>query len=267
MFVRRGCAILRDKQPDDQQPGGGGNEPTKPGLSDEQKTEIGQIVNAAVTSQLGRAIPKALEGLKLNELIGKAIKEAMPAQPPPSGDPPKNEPPKQDPKVALLEENLKALTKKLEEADEARKAAEKKSRDDGARLALRGALEKTVRPEALEMATRLLFDADKRITFDDSGNPLFTIRRAPYAGAAEEDVAVPLADGAQHWLKSDEAKLFLPPPSASAPGSRGPSKQAPANRQTGDLPRYDSPAATEAERLRRAQEAEAAFRARFNITD
>jgi hypothetical protein len=264
MFVLRGCAILRDKQQDDQQPGGG--DTPKPGLSDEQKTEIGQIVNAAVTSQLGRALPKALEGLKLGETIAELVKKAMP-EPAPPPDPNKTPDNKPDPKVVALEENLKSISEKLKAADERAAAAERKSKEDGARLSLRGALEKHVRPEALDMVSKLLFDAEKRVTFDENGNPLFGIRRAPYAGAAEEDAVVPLADGVAHWLKSDDAKIFVPPPQPGNQGSRGPSQSRGQQRGTGGLPQYDGPATTDEEKLRRASEREAAFRAKYNIND
>jgi hypothetical protein len=264
MFVLRGCAILRDKQQDDQQPGGG--DTPKPGLSDEQKTEIGQIVNAAVTSQLGRALPKALEGLKLGETIAELVKKAMP-EPAPPPDPNKTPDNKPDPKVVALEENLKSISEKLKAADERAAAAERKSKEDGARLSLRGALEKHVRPEALDMVSKLLFDAEKRVTFDENGNPLFGIRRAPYAGAAEEDAVVPLADGVAHWLKSDDAKIFVPPPQPGNQGSRGPSQSRGQQRGNGGLPQYDGPATTDEEKLRRASEREAAFRAKYNIND
>jgi hypothetical protein len=246
--------------------------PADPAFSEAQVaalTElIGKTVNSAVTSHLKRQpqinvaeeLKKALTKDAIAPIFSQLLEET-PKDPALGQTPP---PAKQDPKMAALEAQVSdmkaALQKQVEEANAARESA----KAEKARSALMAALSPHVREGAAEMATQLLFDAQKRVTLDEQGNPLLTIRRAPYSGAQEEDVQMPLGDGLQHWLKTDQGKFFVPAPSAQ-PGRGGPPAPRPgsAARGVNGTPTYDKPATTDAEKIRRAQEQAQAFAEKF----
>lgn len=227
------------------------------------------IINAAVTSHMKRQPNPADEFKKLltKESLSPLLTELMEA----SGVKPAgtetgggSQPAKPDPKIAALEAQLSDMKTAMARAAEETKAAQESARNEKALAALKSELAPHVRPEGLDMAADLLFKARKRVTFDEQGTPLMSVKRAPYAGAAEEDVPMPLADGVQHWLKSEEAKIFIPAPAANqqqrqgAPGPR-PQMQRTAN----GVPKYDQPATTDAEKIRRAQEQAQAYAAQF----
>ena len=252
---------LFDKASDDGKGSGGGDDQSK-GLTDDLKKEIGGMISAALKGEGTRLVAKAVEGalkdLKIGETIAAEVAKLKPAEPEhkhEKGDKP-------DPKIAALETKLAEVTEKLKaEATERQKAVEE-GRSKDAQAALRSALTGHVRPEALDLAVRDLYVAQKRVTLDEQGNPLIKVRRKDYAGA-DEDVDMPLADGVQHWLKTPEGKFFAPPPSGGADpkGGGGPRRTTQLGRD--GLPHYDTPATTDAEKLRRAQEREEVYRARM----
>lgn len=220
--------------------------------------EVGNIVNAAVTNHLKRALPKEFETLRtgfvaeLDKKLGELAKAKESAVPEDKGKP--------SPEVAALQTRLAELERTNKEfADKADKA-EKARREEAAFGSLRAALGKSVRPEMLEIATKVV-RADGLISFDESGQPLFRVRRSPGAGMPEEDQNLPLADGIAHFLKSKDAAPFLPPPKP-APGNGGGAPRPTFNGGTppnGDRP----PPKTDAERIARAAEQEAEIRARM----
>lgn len=255
--------ILREQDNGDNGGDGGGQKP----LSEE---EVGKLVNAsvnaAVTSHLkrslGPAITEALGSLKLDEKIAAALKAQPAPEPQPGGQ---NEPPKPDPRIAALEARYADLEKHYKAEQEARTAAELKSRETAARGALRTALEPHITGAQLDIASRYLFDAQQFVTFDDDGTPLVKSKRAPMRGMPEEEVLLPIADGVNEWLKSEEAKIFLPPPkplqgkqTPGAPTLRGaPRPQPDPNRSDAD---------SEDEKLQRAYQREQELAQRYGIT-
>jgi hypothetical protein len=264
---------LLDKASDDGKGSGGGGGGDQPAFTEAQTAELGKIVNAAVTSHikrgLGPAIGEALKGfdfgaaLKLDDVLDAKLEKLLAD----AGDDdapgkPGNQPPKPDPKIAALEAKLAEVTGKLEAEAKARTEAEGKARDEKALAALKTALGPHVRPEALEIAASHLFVAQKRVEVDEAGNVLLKVRKAPFAGGAEEDVPMPLADGVQHWVKSSEGKFFAPAP---ASGGQGPAGGAPrrVNHGSDGLPVYDKPATTDAEKIRRAEERAQALQAKY----
>lgn len=232
-----------------------------PGMSEE---DVGRIVNAAVTSQLkrllGPAITEAIGGLKLDKQIAAEVAKLKPEQAP---EPKPSDGGKPDPKVAALEATVQELKAKLAADAEETKKLQQASRDKDALAALKSALGPLVRPEALDIAASHLFVAQKRVTVDEQGNPLISVRKSAYAGAAEEDVQMPLADGVQHWIKSPEGKFFAPAPSAGGQDTKGGGAPRRVNVGSDGLPRYEQPAATDAEKIRRVQEREQAIRAKY----
>jgi hypothetical protein len=217
------------------------------------------IINAAVTSHMKRQPNPADEFKKLltKDSLAPLLTELMEASgtKPTVETPGGTQPPKADPKIAALEAQLADMKSAMARSAQETKAAQEAARDEKALASLKSELAPHVRPEGLDMAADLLFKARKRVTFDEQGTPLMSVKRAPYAGAAEEDIPMPLTDGVQHWLKSEEAKIFIPAPAANTqqqrPGARAPSHQ---QRSSGNVPTYDQPATTDAEKIRRANE-------------
>jgi len=241
---------------------GGGGDPPAPKHTTEE--DVGRIVNAAMTSQLKRLNIDAKIAEALNPFSSKIeeIAKRLAESPAPPTDPPKDQN-RPDPKLIALEEQHRALVAKLEASEKERAAIEEKSR----RATALSELEKALSPHlksaaATTIATRLLSD---ELSFDESGRPQLRTMQALSPGMPDEEMFLALGDGVAKWLKSDVAKELLPAP-APAPGQRGgaPSRQVP--RDQFGMPRYDSPATSEDEKIRRASEKEAALAARFNIT-
>lgn len=223
--------------------------------------EITNMVTGAANRIVKAELSKALK-TELGPLLGEQLKSTLPAllkelkiEPPPADDPQDPKSKKPDPETAALRQKLAAFEQQLESEKKAREAAETKSKNDAGKSALRAALAPHVRPDVLDMVVDLQFDARKRVSFDDDGRPLFTIRQAPYAGAPEEDTPLHLADGVGHWLKSEEAKFFLPPPSPKGPPQQGGPRQPNLSQR---VPEYEKPALTTAEKIQRANERAAA---------
>ncbi len=211
--------------------------------------QIGNIVNAAVSSHLKRSLGTAIEAAM------KPITEKLAAAPPPppADDETKRSHKKQpDPEFLALTQKLAGLENDLKTERERVAAEQKKSSDDRAYNTLRSSLENKIRPELLDMVTSHLFRVEKRVTVDEQGNPLFRSQRIAYTGAEPEDVDLPLRSGVDEFLKSDAAKPFLP-----APGTSGASpmpKRGPSPNQGGID--FSKPATTDADKARRSIERE-----------
>lgn len=229
----------------------GGKEPASEGPKYVTQDEIAAMVTGAVKRQMKPFID-GFEQFKTDfpSVLGEALKAQKP-EPAPEGEGGK----KPDPEVSALKQKLQELEKANKDERTKREAAEERARLDSGKSALKSALSSQVRPEMVDVVTDLLFDARKRVTFDENGRPLFSIK----TGALDEDTPMPLADGLGHWLKSDEAKHFLPAPNAEPAQSRG--QQQGARPQPFKAPKYDAPARTDEEKARRALEREQAFTA------
>jgi hypothetical protein len=274
-MLRSHQIALLEENKDPAAGGGAGGAPAGGGaatFTEAQQGEIAKIVNSAVSSHLKRGLAPAIgealksvnwaETLKLDETLDAKLAKLKPeGGADPSGG---NQPPKVDPQVAALTAKVQELTANIQKQQDEVKAANERARNEKAFADLKSALGGQVRPETLELAARDLFLAQKRIAFDEQGNPLFTVKKAPYAGATEEDVPMPLTDGVAHWLKSEEAKVFLPAPNANQqPRVGAPGPRAPQQRQVGALPQYEQPATTDAEKIRRAEEQAQALAAKY----
>lgn len=232
MFIQRGSAILRAPEGDNS---GGGGAAT---FTEEQQAAIGQIVNSAVTSQLKRSlgpgIGEALKGVKWGEVLAEPFK-ALLEQNPGSGsgggsgddDPSKGGKGKGGDKGAdsALQQQVQKLATDLENERKARAAAEEATRAteakrllDSATTAFRNGLQPNLRPELLDVAVGH-FGSALKVSAD--GAPLLSVRKAPFKGAPEEDVDVPLAEGLQLLLTSEPMKPFLPPPGGDGSSRRG----------------------------------------------
>lgn len=195
---------------------GGGAEPKYVTVED-----MGKAISGALTAHSARLRKEALDPIQntLKELSGTITKLAAPKEPDPAA-PPAHKPP--DPETLALKNQLEELKAANKNEREAREKAESKQRDDAAYSQLRTLVAKTARPELVDVVAKNLFYAEKVVTYDESGKPLFKARRAQYAGGPEEDVQLTLEDGVTQFFKSKEAAVFLPAPTQQRPGIQPP---------------------------------------------
>lgn len=191
----------------------------------------------------------------------KAQLEELKLQGKPEDKPTDNKP---NPEMLALQQKLAAMEAGMKERDTALAEADKRSKADAARNELRAALAPHVRPDALDMTAQLLFDAQKRVNVSEDGQAVFKLRQSPMAGMPEEDMELPIKDGIATWLKSDDAKFFLPAPSAPQADARRGSPLPQRGKVGADgMPSYDGPATTDEERVRRADERAVALAAKY----
>lgn len=172
--------------------------------------ELGNAINAAVSSHLRRFAEKQLPTLLAEAMkpFGEQIAalKSTPATP-------VEEKTKISPETAALTQQLEELKTRLAQEAEQRVAVEKKAREDRAFSEFKSHLSKSVRPEMLDMVARDMFHNQKLVDVAEDGSVTFRGTRSNYG--ITEEVAYPLKDGVENWLKSDGAKPFLPAPSTS----------------------------------------------------
>jgi len=220
--------------------------------------EIGNIVNAAVTSHLKRSLAGAIDAaLKpvVEKLSAVQAPVAPPADPEEGGKAKKG---KQDPEVLAMAKRIEDMEKALATEREATAAAQRQSRDERAFSELMTALDGKVRPEFRDMLAKHLFHLEKRIEVDETGRALFKTSKVPAWGGEPEDQFLPIADGVTDFLRSDAAKAFLPAPNPGSgagplptPARRGPAGPPPPVRIDPNRPM------TDLEKVRLAGEMEA----------
>lgn len=223
-------------------------------------SKFAQLANDAATAHTKRVskdLESKLEALKTAPVVEK-----------PTTDPAVQEKIKTTPEMAALQAQIEEMKKAYEKESTARIAAEKKSRDESAFNMLKSSLT-GLKPELQDAAAQLLFHVQKRVTFDEAGNPIFKMPRE-VAGVVE-DIDMPLSSGVEHWVKSDAAKPFMPAPGGNVGAGRGGKSPTagsiPTGRQNNGMPVYDKPATTDAEKVARALEKEQALAKIFGGTD
>lgn len=130
---------------------------------------------------------------------------------------PKDKPSEQVTQFNALQAKYQELAQKFEVEQKARADAERRAREDSAYSNLKQQLiAAKVRPELVDTLADSMFSGrNKRIEFDDSGNPLFKVKVAPVKGMAEEDQLFSLEDGIKAFSNSKEAESWLLPPSGA----------------------------------------------------
>jgi hypothetical protein len=134
----------------------------------------------------------------------------------PKPEPPKAEPegkgkdkePAASPELRKLQDQITLLTKQADDARSERDAERARARD----ATLRQRLTDTLSAAGIEgvrarHAVGLLVDAERRVRWSDDGQAI-----------TFDDVE--LAAGLREWLKTDDAKLYLPPRGALGSGDR-----------------------------------------------
>ncbi len=177
-------------------------------------TDIGNVVNAAVTSHLKRAnigklITDAVEAAMKPVRDQEAARAATVAA---SAEPLKPVDPKASPEFAALQRQFEDMSGKFKQETEARAAAEKRQREDRAYADLRAGLAAAgIKADMVDIAADNLFYAKKKVEFDEQGTPLFRHTKTT-PGYGDEDELLPLSAGIQAFAKSKDAAPFLPSP-------------------------------------------------------
>lgn len=174
------------------------------------------VANAAAKAHISRFSEKVLPGLiasAMKPLLDEiqALKTVKPVVEVDDAAKGKN---KSSPEMEAVKAQLEEMKTRFAAEQTARTAAETKSRNDSARAALKDALAPHVKPELLGILTDNLIVMKQVVEFDDDGTPLFKSKKADIYGDLE-DVRMPLKDGVAQYLKTDEAKAFLPSPGSS----------------------------------------------------
>jgi len=201
----------------DQQQGSGAPE----ALTEEKVAQmVAQIVNQAFSArsktlkkELSDDMGKNFEGLqkRLDEMsLTKA--DSRRRKPGEEGD----DPEKSTPEFRGMQRQLQDMKSSLEERD--RKLAEAVSEE----LGRNGVTD----PRSVKGAMAILVSDEQRIRYDDDGSLVFV---------ENQDSVLDLSTGIKAWMKSEDAKLYLPPSGAMGSGGRPVARQvAPANAQPSD---------------------------------
>jgi hypothetical protein len=210
------------------------------GLTEER---VAAMVNQAISSHAKRQ-SSAIEKL-LEEKLGKFAEAIKPA---PATEGEKST--KGSTEAQMVKQQMDELRRLYDEEKAARVATDTKSKWDSAQNQLRLALQKKqIRPELLEVAVGHLAHVSKALRFDENGNPILGVKRSRMKGAAAEENIFDIDGGVEDWLKTEEAKPFMPPPP-----SLNMLKQ---NGQAGNrtaLPKYEQGPVSDEDRARRMAE-------------
>jgi hypothetical protein len=144
------------------------------------------------------------------------------------------------PELRKLQEQITLLTRQAEEARSERDAERARARDSLLRQRVTEALSGVgIEGVRARHALGLLVDAERRVRWSDDGDSIL------FRTDAHDELD--LAGGVREWLKSEDAKLYLPPRGAAGSGDRPGAQPPPARQPAGPVDR-----ATVAEGLRRA---------------
>lgn len=188
------------------------------------RAEVQKMIDQGVNGAMKSWGPRLTKGLATaDDLTGiKTILEGLQttkAQPGAGGQPAaggQNQQTQADPEVAKLREQIEKLTKdnERERKEKAEQAAriDQEQRERSITDALRS---KGVRNELVDAAAALLLVKRNVLKRNDSGELVYVVKRKDY-----ED-ELPVADGVEEFLKTDEGKAYLPPRDVGGTGEKG----------------------------------------------
>ncbi len=191
---------------------------TEGGITAEQLTKM---VNSAVTSQLGRYRQKADEQFATISNQMATLVEAVSNQPEPTTKEATSEEQSQvaseyEARMKKMQAEMKKIENNLAERTRQLQEQESQARDQAARGALRDALaEAGVPADRLKQAVGFVYDAEKRVSYDENGELGFSVQES--WGVDRLSVS----EGAAKFLESDEGKMYLPPRDAGGSGNEG----------------------------------------------
>ena len=195
----------------------GNGAPQVPQGDDAPKYVTAEELNRAITARFTGFQGKIEKTLAESQssLAGK-LDELLKTKTPAAEDP-KDKPSEQVTQFNALQAKYQELAQKFEAEQKARADAERKAREDSAYAALKQHLVGAkVRPELVDTLADSMFSGrNKRVEFDENGNPLFKVKVAPVKGMAEEEQLFSIEDGIKAFSKSKEAESWLLPPSGA----------------------------------------------------
>lgn len=220
------------KPPDEKQPQGTQSQ-TAQGDGDPPKYVTEEQLNRAISARFGD-FQKKIEK-SLGETLGTALSAKLEEFKSTLGQAQQQQQGGQnggDPKVDVENHPLvKGLLKRLDEQSKAteqiraeRDAEKAKARDTSLRTKLADELTKGgLDPRNVRLAVGVLVDAEKRVRFaaDDTEDLVFK----------DASGDVDLGTGLKGWLKSDDAKIFMPPRGTQGSGDRRDGVRQPLNGQ------------------------------------
>ena len=204
-----------------------GNGSDNPNGDDAPENVTPAQMNKAITSHLQRFEKKQDE--RLDALIQKLTEQLNPEPKSDDADGGDADEGEDDERFEKLQRKFE---KKLEEAqsrvakiEQEREAERQKNRDMQLRQSLRDELATAgIEGPAQKAVMALLVDGEKRVSMTDDGDIQFN---------DADGLSSPLKEGVSDWLKSDDAKLFLPARGGRGSGDRPNQGAAPKNAEEG----------------------------------
>jgi hypothetical protein len=195
----------------------------------EPKFVTEEQLNRAITSRFKdfeKKLDKSNEGLvttlssKLEELVTGKLESLQP-KPDDKGE--GSKPAGESPEMKAMARQLAEVQKALEKSNQEKDVERARSRDRDLRSKLQEALSGAgITGVQLKHAVGVLVDAEKRVRIDDDDRVLFK---------GDDGDELPLADGVKSWVKTDEAKIYLPPRGSQGSGDRSQGKGTPNGQQ------------------------------------
>lgn len=174
-------------------------------------THLKKLLPTSIAAALKDSLPAALESIvaPLKEQLSQQSGESKSD----TKDPAKHGDIESHPLVKGLQKTLadqKAITDRMQAERDAEKA---KVRDTGMRQRLADELTKIgIDPRYVRAAAGNLLDVEKRVRFDDDNDDVLVFKDATGD--------VDLATGLKGWIKSEDAKIYLPPRGTQGAGDR-----------------------------------------------
>ncbi len=180
-------------------------------------------LNRAITARFGE-MSKKLEK-SFGDTLGKTLEERLAALKPAPADEEKPQSPLDAPEVKGLMKQMGELQARLKATEEREAAAKAKARDTQLRQHVGEALASAGIKDTLRAkhALKFLVDGEKLVNWDEDGERLVF---------RDSEGFVDFATGLKGWLKSEDAKMYLPPPDTSGTGGRTGTAPVPAPRVT-----------------------------------
>lgn len=196
--------------------------------------KLNELVNRAISARfsafekkIGGQVSEAVSGLlpKLDEIVSAKLPQKADISP-------ANDKLEESPFVKGLQKKLAELEEQNRKSQAERDAERARSRDVAMRQKLSEELAKHgVDSRYVKQALGYLVDAEKRVRWAEDEGDALVFRDAD---GSELD----LSTGLRAWMKSDDAKIYMPPRGVSGSGDRG-GGTAPKTAQTGQMKRGD----------------------------
>jgi hypothetical protein len=197
--------------------------PDEKGTQDEPKfvtaDEVGRMVHGAMTDLAERKLPglitKSLESVNLADTIKAEVAKLAPPKDDPKGSDDGGKPtvpPEVQAQLETLAASLEQEKAARENAERSRVELEQQHRRAGAKTAFRDAVSDKIRGDLLPVFVNHYADSQGLLSVNDEGVPLLKVKKAPYKGAPEEDVSLPLDQAVPILLAQKDVHPFLPAP-------------------------------------------------------